>query len=77
MIRFRCFQCQQKIGVAVTSAGRLVRCPRCRKEHTVPTLRLVPRGGAKSTPARPAGQASASSAQAGTYVPAAQPSCRL
>ena len=38
MIKFRCSHCSHKILVRTVAAGRLVRCPECRCETTVPPL---------------------------------------
>src|SRR5579871_894333 len=39
MLKFRCKECDQKIGVPEEWAGRNVRCPRCR--HAVPVPNVI------------------------------------
>ena len=36
MMKFRCYSCNQKIGVKDGSVGRRVKCPVCGTHHTVP-----------------------------------------
>ena len=36
MLKFRCGQCRQKIGVPAEYAGKRVRCPRCQQPSAVP-----------------------------------------
>ena len=50
MLKFRCGQCNQKIGVPEAYAGRLVRCPRCSQPARVPQPDQVGEAGASSAP---------------------------
>jgi hypothetical protein len=40
-IKFRCFQCNQLLGVSRTKAGEVVSCPKCSAELIVPELEEV------------------------------------
>ena len=55
MVKFRCANCKQKIGVPEEYAGKRVRCPRCKQAATVPHATDVaveaPSGVAPATPA--------------------------
>jgi hypothetical protein len=50
-IKFRCYQCNQLLGVSRTKAGKVVACPKCATELLIPEL---------DDPPAPAGQSPAS-----------------
>jgi phage FluMu protein Com len=49
VIRFRCPQCGKGLAVMEESAGRNVRCPRCKEKTVAPTMSETPNGGQASS----------------------------
>ena len=49
-IKFRCYQCNQLLGVAHSKAGKVVACPKCATELVVPDARR--NAGGRSMPPR-------------------------
>ncbi|WZO99640.1 hypothetical protein EP7_001251 [Isosphaeraceae bacterium EP7] len=42
IVRFRCYRCDQLLGVSASKVGRTATCPRCRAELLVPTPEAEP-----------------------------------
>jgi hypothetical protein len=55
-IKFRCYQCNQLLGVSSTKAGKVVACPKCSTDLVVPELDdpPAPAAGSESPPSTPA-----------------------